>query len=141
METTNNMAPAQQLPTTRGLLKMLLLGVVTFGIYPIVVYSKISSEINLVASKHDGLHTMHYCLVAFIFSWLTFGIVPIVWSHKICARMGNELKRRGIAYNFGAADFWLWGVLGICILVGPYVWIHKFLKAMNLINADYNQKG
>lgn len=50
METTNNMAPAQQLPTTRGLLKVLLLGVVTFGIYPIVVYSKISNEINLVAS-------------------------------------------------------------------------------------------
>ena len=123
------------------MVKYLLLSLITCGIYGLVVMSGVSEDINLIASKYDNKKTMHFCLVAFIFSWLTFGIVPIVWSHKICARMGNELKRRGIAYNFGAADFWLWGVLGICILVGPYVWIHKFLKAMNLINADYNQKG
>ena len=69
--TTVQVKPALQLPTNRGLLKMILLGLITFGIYPIVVYSKISEEINLVASPHDGKHTTHYCLMYFIFSWLS----------------------------------------------------------------------
>ncbi len=134
-------APIRQLRTNRGLLKFLLLSLITFGIYGIVVMSHISEEINLVASPHDGKKTMHYCLVYFIFSWLTFGIVPLVWTHRLCSRMGNELKRRSIDYNFGAATFWLWGILGSLIVVGPFVYGHKFFKAQNLINADYNAKG
>ena len=134
-------APAYQLPTKRGLLKLILLGIITLGIYPLVVYSKISGEINLVASKYDGKHTMHYCLVYFLFSWLTLGIVPLVWFHRISNRMGNELRRRQINYSFDASDFWLWYILGSLIIVGPFIYIHKQLKAMNLINEDYNQKG
>lgn len=134
-------APANQLPTERGLLKIILLGLITFGIYPLVVYSKISEEINLVASKHDGKHTMHFCLIYFIFSWLTLGIVTFVWFHRISNRMGDELKRRGIDYSFDASDFWIWDVLGSLIIVGPFIFVHKFLKAMNQINADYNKVG
>lgn len=134
-------APANQLPTERGLLKIILLGLITFGIYPLVVYSKISEEINLVASKHDGKHTMHFCLIYFIFSWLTLGIATFVWFHRISNRMGDELKRRGIDYSFDASDFWIWEVLGSLIIVGPFIFVHKFLKAMNQINADYNKVG
>lgn len=47
-------APNYQLPTQRGLLKMVVFGFLTFGIYPIVVYSLISTEINIVASRYDG---------------------------------------------------------------------------------------
>lgn len=103
--------------------------------------SKVSSEINEVASKYDGKHTMHYLLVFFIFSWLTLGIVPLVWSHRLCARIGNELMRRNIDYNFGAGAFWGWCILGSLIVVGPFIYIHKLLKSMNLINADYNVRG
>ena len=102
-----NVKPALQLRTNRGLLKYWLLGIITLGIYPLVVESHISEELNLVVSPHDGRSTMHYCLVFFIFSWLTLGIVPLVWHHRTCDRMGAELKRRQIDYNFGAADFWL----------------------------------
>lgn len=132
---------AHQLPTKRGLLKMIIFSPLTLSIYPLVVYSRISTEINTVASRHDGKHTMHYCLIFFLLTGLTFGIAPIVWFHKISGRIGCELKRRGINYTFGSADFWLWNVLGSLIFVGPFVFIHKFLKAMNLLNADYNQRG
>lgn len=132
---------AHQLPTNRGLLKMLIFSPLTLSIYPLVVYSRISTEINTVASRHDGKHTMHYCLIYFLLSGITLGIAPIVWLHRISGRIGCELKRRGIAYKFSSADFWLWSVLGSLIFVGPFVFIHKFLKAMNLLNADYNQRG
>ncbi|MBQ7725758.1 MAG: DUF4234 domain-containing protein [Clostridia bacterium] len=140
MEQTVNI-PVRQLRTNRSLIKYILLSIITLGIYELVMMSHISEEINLVASPHDGKKTMHFCLLFFIFSWLTLGIAPFVWFHRISARMGNELTRRGISYSFGAADFWLWNILGAIIIVGPFVYIHKFLKAQNLINADYNQKG
>jgi len=134
-------APALKLRTNRGLLKLILFGIITFGIYPLVVYSHISTEINSVAERYDGKHTMHYCLLVFIFSWLTLGIASFVWYHRVCNRTGAELRRRNIAYDFDAADFWLWGILGSLIFVGPFIWVHKHMKAMNLINADYNLKG
>jgi len=136
-----NSAPVAQLKTNRGLLKTILLSIITFGIYPLVLYSTISSDINLIASRYDGKKTMHYCLLAFIVAPITLGIGGIVWCHKISNRIGNELTRRGIAYSFGAGTFWGWNVLGALIGVGPFIYIHKLLKAMNLLCADYNVNG
>lgn len=141
MEETMNQAPVGQLTTKRGLVKYILLSIVTLGIYGLVVMSSISTDINTIASRYDGKKTMHYCLVVFIFSWLTCGIVPIVWFHKISNRIGKELNRRGISYGFGAGSFWGWNVLGTFIVVGPFIYLHKLLKAMNLLSADYNTRG
>lgn len=136
-----NTVPAYKLKTNRGLLKYILLGIVTFGIYPLVLMSGISSDINLIAAKYDGKKTMHFCLLAFVFSWLTFGIAPIVWYHRISDRIGKELARRNIAYSFGAGSFWGWNVLGSFIGVGPFIYIHKLCKAMNLLSENYNING
>ena len=144
MENTVNptpTAPVGQLKTNKGLLKTILLSIITFGIYGIVVMSSVSNDINVVASRYDGKKTMHYCLLVFLEGPLTLGIGYIVWNHKLCNRIGAELQRRGIAYNFGARDYWLWNVLGAMILVGPFVFLHKLFNAVNLMNADYNVKG
>ena len=134
-------APVGQLKTNRGLLKYILLSLITFGIYGIVVMSAVSTDINTIAGRYDGKKTMHYCLVYFLFSGLTLGIVPLVWTHKISARIGSELSRRGIGYSFGAGTFWLWGILGSLILVGPFIYLHKLLKSMNLLAENYNING
>lgn len=140
MESTN-FVPARKLKTNRGLIKLILLSIITFGIYPLVIMSSISSDINEIASRYDGKKTMHFCLLVFIFTGLTLGIAPIVWYHRISKRIGNELKRRGIAYSFGAGSFWGWSVLGSLIAIGPLVYTHKLFKAMNKLSADYNVNG
>lgn len=129
----------EQLPTNRGLLKMALLGPITLGIYPLVVLCKISSEINKVA-RNDRKNTMHFLLMLLL-SPITLGIFTLIWYHNLCSRIGDELKRRNIPYNFGASDFWLWCMLGALIGVGPLVFIHKFMHAMNHLNGSYNQYG
>ena len=136
-----NTAPVAQLKTNRGLLKTILLSIITLGIYPLVLYSTISTDINLIASRYDGKRTMHYCLLVFLVAPITLGIGAMVWCHKISNRIGGELIRRGIAYSFGAGSFWGWNVLGSLIVVGPFIYIHKLLKAMNLLCADYNING
>ena len=103
--------------------------------------SAVSNDINIVASRYDGKKTMHFCLLFFIVIPITFGIAGIVWYHNISNRIGAELKRRGIAYSFSATDYWLWSVLGSLIVIGPFVYMHKMFKAVNLMNAHYNVNG
>ena len=141
VENVVSTAPVGQLKTNKGLLKTILLSLITFGIYPLVVMSAVSNDINIVASRYDGKKTMHFCLLVFIVAPITFGIAGIVWYHRISNRIGNELSRRGIAYSFSATDFWLWNVLGSLIVIGPFVYLYKMFKATNLMNAHYNVNG
>ncbi len=134
-------APVGQLNTNRSLLKYILLTIVTLGIYSIVFYSGLSSDINVIASRYDGRKTMHYCLLFFLVGPLTLGIGYIVWFHKLSARMGMELYRRNIGYSFGADTYWLWNVLGSLILVGPFVFVYKLCQASNLLAGNYNAVG
>lgn len=133
--------PVRQLDTNRGLLKFILLSFITCGIYPIVLASAISSDINLIASRYDGRKTMHYCLLTFVVAPLTCGVATFVWYHNISDRIGCELRRRNINYSFGAADYWLWAILGSLIFVGPFIYLHKKMKAMNLLSEHYNING
>ena len=134
--------PARKLKTNKSLVKLILLSIITFGIYPIVVYTAIGNEINLVATRYDGKSTMHFCLLCFLVGPVTCGIADIVWLHRISNRIGAELARRGVNYNFSANDFWLWGVLGSLLCgIGPFVYMHKLCKAVNLMNEDYNVNG
>lgn len=137
----NAQPPLRPLRTNRALWKVILFSMLTFGIYGLVVFCNVSSDINTVASRYDGKRTMHYALLTFIIAPITLGIATFVWNHRISARMGNELNRRGIAYSFGASDFWLWGILGSLIIVGPFVYTHKMLKSMNLLAEDFNVRG
>ena len=132
--------PALKLPTDRGLAKFFFLSLITLGIYGIVVLSRVSTEINITASRYDGKRTMHLFAMAML-APVTLGIYAWVWQHQFSQRVGDEARRRGMATTFGAKTFWLWGVLGSLILVGPFVYTHKLLKTFNYINASYNQIG
>ena len=137
----SNYAPVRQLKTNKGLLKTILLGLITFGIYPLVVMYNVAEDVNTVASRYDGKKTMNYLLMTLIVAPITLGIGGLAWSHNISARIGNELKRRGVNYSFGAGTFWGWCILGSLIGVGPLVYMHKLFKAVNKMNAHYNVNG
>lgn len=141
MENTASNAPVGQLKTNKGLLKTILLSLVTFGIYGLVVMSSVSNDINVVASRYDGKKTMHYCLLTFVIAPITLGIAVFVWFHKLSNRVGDELRRRSIDYSLSASDYWLWNVLGGLIIVGPFIYLHKLFTAVNKMNEDYNLHG
>lgn len=133
--------PAAQLKTNRSLAKFILLSIVTLGIYGLVVMCGISKDINTIASRYDNKKTMHFAPVILVFSWLTLGIVPLIWYHRLSGRIGAEMLRRRIPSDFGAKDFWLWGILGALIIVGPFIYAHRLLKNMNLLAQDYNMNA
>ncbi len=110
-----------QLGTKRSLWKMIVFGILTLGIYPLVIWSRLTSEVNLVASRYDGERSMPF-LGMLMLAPLTLGIHSLVWMHKLCRRIGAELQRRDIDYAFNASDFWIWAFLmgmlsGICFSI------------------------
>lgn len=127
--------------TNRGLLRFILLSIITCGIYPLVFYSALSTDIDYIAKRRDGKSTMHFVLLFFIVGPITCEIATLVWFHRISARIGDEARARGIGTDFGAGTFWLWNVLGSLILIGPFVYMAKLCKTMNLICLNYNQRG
>lgn len=136
-----NQAPVAQLRTNRSLIKTILLSLITIGFYGLFVYAGVTNDVNTVCTRYDNRRSMNYWLLILVVTPLTLGIASIVWMHNLCDRIGNELKRRGIDYDFGAGTFWLWGVLGSLIVIGPLVFLHKLFKAVNMLNESFNQIG
>lgn len=141
MSDINTVSAMGHLKTDRSAGMFILLSIVTLGIYTIVFYSGISQDINTIASRYDGKNTMHYCLIFFLLGPVTIGIMTLVWFTQLSGRIGTELRRRGINYSFGGGTFWGWNVLGIFILVGPFIYAAKICKAFNLLAEDYNVNG
>ena len=134
-------APVMRINEHRGLLKNMFFGLLTLGFYPFVVTYRMSQEINLIASRYDGKRTMNFAMLMLVMVF-TVGIGYLVWETKFCARIKNELERRGINYKFGAGSFWGWNTIG-CLLfgLGPLIFTHKRCKAMNLLAQHYNTYG
>lgn len=133
--------PRPHLESNRGLVKFILLSFITCGIYAIIAYYKITEDINTICRPYDNKTTMNYLVATLLLGPVTCGIYPIIWMHNLCNRIGDNLKHRGLPESFGAGTFWGWGVLGSLIVIGPLVFLHKFLKATNSLAADYNARG
>lgn len=133
-------APRTQLRTDFSMGKTVLLSLITFGIYGIVVWCRLVDNINTLASPYDGKKTMNYFL-AILLGIITLGIYPIVWNHQLCDRIGDELHRRRINYELSSSTYWLWGVLGSLIIVGPFIYMDKVFNATNMLSQHYNQFG
>lgn len=133
-------APRPHLECDRSWIKVLLLSMVTCGIYGIITYYKMVEDVNTICRPYDNKTTMNY-IVAMLLGCVTCMIYPIVWMHGFCNRIGENLKNRNIPSDFSASTFWLWNVLGSFIIVGPFIFIYKLFEATNKLAADYNARG
>ncbi|MEE0059941.1 MAG: DUF4234 domain-containing protein [Acutalibacteraceae bacterium] len=133
--------PVNQLDTNRGIVKFILFSIITLGVYSIITLSKVSTDINTIASRYDGKKTLHFCLILFLLTPITCGVAAFVWYHRLSNRIGAELQRRNIPTEFNASTFWIWNVLGCLIVVGPFIYAHKLLTAMNQLSQSYNTYG
>ena len=131
----------RKMDTDRNFWKLVLLSVVTCGIYPIIFYTNLGEDIDFIARARDGKKTMHYCLMYFLLAPITCGIMSFVWNHQISERIGDEARARGIKTNFSATTYWLWAFLGSFIVVGPFVYMYKLCKTMNMVCGNYNYFG
>lgn len=127
-----------QLETNRSMWKLMILTILTFGLYPILFFIPFSFDLDKVAPKRDGSKTMNF-LWAWLLSLFTFSLVLDIWHYGIAARVEEALEKRNINYNFSRSDFWIWFLLGTLFFIGPFIYYHKLCKAMNLLCQSYNE--
>lgn len=122
--------------------KVFGLSLITCGIYGLIYYAKRADDINFLTARYNEKPLMNFWLVYLLLSGLTCGILPLVWMHQFCTRIGEEADRRGVnAAGFGASTFWIWGVLLSFTCVGPIVFLYKLTEATNALARDYNVRG
>lgn len=128
-----------KLKTDRKMWQLMLLNILTLGIYSICFFIPFSFDLDKVYPRRDGQKTMNY-LGAYIIACATFTITIAIWHYQIAERVEDALTRRNIDYDFSTNDFWNWYILGSFILVGRFIYFHKLCKAMNLLCQSYNEK-
>lgn len=125
------------LTTNRNFFLVLLLSIVTFGIYQLYLVHCFAKETN-TACAVDGKSTTG--LLGFFFlSLITFGIYGIVWQVMWANRCNNFLRACGqpegvtgtnmiLCYLFGALTLGIW----------PLVNYARMITLQNRVNETYN---
>lgn len=123
----------------RSFLKLLLLSIITLGIYEIWYLHHWTKDINTLC-KDDGKNN-EGVLLYILFTLLTCGLFPIFWWFKAADRLARAAVRESVAVDISGGK-----VLGFCILgmftYGIFIWYAQYLvmRATNDLATDYNSK-
>lgn len=128
----------RRIQTDRGLLKYILLTIVTCGIYSYYFIYKLAEDVNEMC-KEDGQKTGG--LVAFIvLSFVTCGIYALYWYYQIANRLQANAPKYGLSFQESGTTVLLWYVIGAVVCgIGPFVAMHFIIKNTNAMAAAYNQ--
>ena len=129
---------AAPLKTDRNLLILILLSLITCGIYTYYFIYTLARDIN-IACDGDGEETPG--LVAFILlGMITCGIYCFYWYYKVGNRLYNNAPRYGMTFEENGTTILLWMVIGALLCgVGVYVGLYFIIKNTNAICEGYNR--
>lgn len=128
------------LRTDRSLLVLILLSVITCGIYNLFFMYGMIRDVN-IALYNDGEKTpglAKYVLLGII----TCGIYQLWWIYNIGNRIQTSAKTLyDISIEESGTTLILWKVIGCLICgLGTYVGDYLLIKNVNLISGAYNSK-
>ena len=127
------------LSTDRSVWKLILFSILTLGLYSIMFFIPFSFDLNKIAPRREQSGSLNY-LFAYLLSIFTFAIVLDIWHYQTAVHIEEALSRRQIPYDFGTNDFWGWYIFGSLIVIGPFIYLYKLCRAMNLLCSDYNAR-
>lgn len=122
--------------TDRNFWVVLLLTIVTCGIYGIIFWYNYTEDVNVVC-RRDGKNTMNF-IVTILLSIITCGIYSFVWYYQLGERLKENAQAYGVQADISGGSLLLWQILGSCIIVGPYIVQYKLIASMNALAAAYN---
>ena len=123
----------------RSFLKLLLLSIITLGIYEFWHLHHWTKDINTLC-KDDGKNN-EGILLYILFTLVTCGLFPIFWWFKAADRLARAAVRESVSVDISGGK-----VLGFCILGmftwGIFIWYAQYLvmQATNDLATDYNSK-
>jgi hypothetical protein len=122
----------------RNLAGLVLLSIITLGIYSLYWIHKMAKDVNAIC-EGDGEKTGG--LLKYIFLGLiTLGIYNLVWLYKLGERLQDNGPKYDVNVKEGGSTILLWDLLGALIVVGPFIALHLIIKNTNLLAKEYNKK-
>ncbi len=126
------------LKTDRSLLILVLLSIVTCGIYFYVFVYQLISDVD-VACEGDGDETPGFWLF-FLLTIVTCGIYAYFWYYKLGNRLANNCARYGIPTNENGTAVLLWMLFGAFMCgVGPFIAWNIIITNTNNVCMGYNR--
>ncbi len=124
--------------TDRSLGKYIILTLITFGIYSLFFWHEYARDMNIICAG-DGKNTRGI-LFRIIISILTLGIYEWIWLYSAGERIEMNAHARNVYCNTTGTNVLLWYILGVLIIIGPFIGLHKLINGINVLAADYNAK-
>lgn len=121
----------------RSILGYYVFSVLTFGIYTLVFWHKLSKQVNVLC-EGDGKKTMKY-FPSWLLSVLTFGIFGLVWKYKLAERLKDNAERYNLRFSESGAAVVVSCTIGLFTLVGPSIARGLLIKNFNAIAGAYNE--
>lgn len=108
-------------------------------VYPLVMMTKISSEINIMC-EDDGDHLMPY-FCAVLLGCITFGIYYIYYLYRMQNRLNENAYRYDVVINERGGTIVLWLLLGNFLAgVGTFVALAIIIRNFNKMAYKYNEE-
>lgn len=125
------------LKTNRSLLVVILLSIITCGIYSWIFIYQLASDVN-TSCAGDGEETAG--LLKFILlSLITCGIYSWIWYYKLGNRLASNAPRYGLSFQENGTTVLVWMLFGSLLCgIGPFIALHIIIKNTNAICAAYN---
>jgi hypothetical protein len=108
----------------RSLLKLILLSMITCGIYDIIFWWGYVKDINTIC-EGDGKKSPNY-LVVILLNIVTFGIYDLYWNYTQGNRLQQAAPNYGLVISKGGSAVLAWNLLGslvaaISSLISPFI--------------------
>lgn len=123
---------------TRSLPMVILLSIVTCGIYSYYFLYSIAADANVVCDG-DGKSTAG--LLEFILlSLVTCGIYSWFWYYNLGNRLQANAPRYGLTFQENGTTLLMWLIFGnwLCF-IGSYVALYILINNMNALAHAYNE--
>ena len=122
----------------RSLSTLILLSIVTCGIYSIYFWYMWTEDVNKMCAG-DGKESPNYIIVTLL-SVVTCGIYGIFWFYKQGNRLQEDAPKFGLTFSENGTSVLMWMIFGSFIIIGPYVAMHILIKNVNAMALVYNSR-
>ncbi|MDF2906282.1 MAG: hypothetical protein K0R34_1603 [Herbinix sp.] len=121
----------------RDFVLMVILSIITCGIYGIIFWYSYSDDMNKVCYG-DGKETKNY-LIVILLSIITCGIYYWIWNYNLGNRLSENAPRYGLRFNEDGTTILLWMLLGslLCGLGSLYAQ-YLLVRNMNSLADSFN---
>lgn len=126
--------------TDRGILKLILLSLITCGIYDLWFIYDLAKDVNIMC-EGDGKKTAGL-LKMMLLSLITCGIYGIYWWIAIADRMYLNGPRYNLQVPNKGSSVLFWMLLGLfCLPFLIFVAYYQVIENANALAIAYNDRG